>query len=110
MDIQDNFIHASAVVSLSYLGFQTEALPEYLKLLKLDKIAKLNEYYCYKITNNGQGNYLDFIKQKKDCFITRLISCPYCLGFWLCLGLSLFSPKFLISYAMFLIMYKLITK
>jgi len=110
MDIQDNFVHASAVVSLLYLAFQTEALPEYLKLLRLDKIARLNEYYCYKIANGGQGNYLDFLKQKKDCFFTRLISCPYCLGFWLCFGLNVFSPKFLISYAMFLIMYKITTK
>lgn len=110
MDIQDSFIYASAIVSLSYLAFQTEAIPEYLKLFKLDKLTKLNEYYCYKIANNGQGNYLEFLKQKKDCFLTRLISCPYCLGFWLCLGLNKFSPGSLISYAIFLTMYKLITK
>ena len=65
------------------IWLRTNAFAEYMKLLKVDKILKLDEYN--ELHSNGYGGtYLDFlIEYYNDYFIVRLISCPVCLSFWL---------------------------
>jgi hypothetical protein len=72
--------------------FETDALPEYLNLLGLKKITLFEEYLQTKQSNIFL-NYPIFLNIKVDNFVTRLISCPFCFGFWIgfifCWGNSL---------------------
>lgn len=109
MDIQDSFLKSATITTLIFILFKTDALVEYTKVLRLKKIFKIDEYLCFKISSGGNVNYFDFIKNKNNNFITRLISCPYCLGLWLSLIANQGNLKFTITYCLYLIMYKIIT-
>lgn len=63
--------------------FQTNAFIEYAKILVVgNKFLKVDEF-------EGESrmtgvNYPEFLQLNYNCFFTRLISCPYCILFWLC--------------------------
>jgi hypothetical protein len=70
----------------------TDALFEYLNLLKLTIGKKIAEYKKLKLLDYP-GNYANFLREYyHDKFIVRLITCPICVSFWLglavicCLG------------------------
>jgi hypothetical protein len=88
MDIQASLCLASMATAISYVVFNTEALPEYGKLFKLNRLLKLEEYFCFKLSRESSVNYFDFLKSRNNNFITRLLSCPYCFGFWSCLAVG----------------------
>ena len=107
MDIQDNFIQAASCAALSVLLYKTDFLVEYGKIFRLISFDIDIEYKCFKIQNNGKVNFLDFLQYKNNNFFTRLISCPYCLGFWMCLFVSKIQFLFFI-YFVYVLLYKLI--
>lgn len=67
--------------SILFVIYKTDAIPSYLKLFKYDD----SEYK----TTLSVSNFPEYLHSKKDTFWTRLISCPYCFGFWICLFSSL---------------------
>ena len=69
MDIQVSLCLASMVTAISYILFNTEALAEYGKLFKLNRILKLEEYFCFKLSANSSVNYFDFLKSRNNNFI-----------------------------------------
>jgi hypothetical protein len=69
------------------IWFKTEAFIEYSKLFRLDGIFKIDNYELYKKINHSI-QYLDFLSLKYPNFLTKLISCPFCINFWICIGLS----------------------
>jgi len=95
--------------SLCFIIYQTEALAHYAKLLRLDKLLKIDEYFCHKIlSDNKKINYFDFILRKKYHFLLALLACPFCFGFWLCLLVSSFHFfDTLVVYWLFILSYKL---
>lgn len=107
MDILESLKFASAVASIIFLLFETEALTEYAKLFGLKKLFKLDRYRCYKI-KNPLDNYFTFLKDTKNCFITRLISCPYCIGFWGCAVSGFYGCNIFLTYSLYLILIKII--
>lgn len=109
MDIQDNIAIGASCASLSFLLYKTDALVEYARLLRLDKFIYLTQYLCFKI-NNQDNNYFDFLKQKNYNFFTKLLACPFCLGFWFCAIWSKFSFSTLFSYCVYIIVYKIMNR
>lgn len=107
MDIQANFIQAASCAALSFLLYKTEFLVEYGKIFRLIPFSKLIEYKCFKIQNNKKSNYLDFLSYNSDNFFIKLLSCPYCLGFWMCLIASKIQFV-LFVYFVYVILYKMI--
>jgi len=79
------------------IWFKTHAFVEYLNLFKLNKLFKINEYLEYK-KQNMLIEYSDFILLKYNSFFTRLITCPFCLNFWLSLIVSIFFGNFSFIY------------
>ena len=68
--------------------FETEAFVEYAKLFRLDMpfdIVGFENHTAQDFTN--LVSYPKYLVMEHDCFFTRMISCAFCLGFWL----SLFS-------------------
>lgn len=86
-----NMLIAIAWVAASlFVAFKTTAVYEYLKILPLpERITHLKEYQREQLTNFSMS-YKLFLEITYDTFLNRLLTCPYCVGFWLSLGFSWF--------------------
>ena len=105
MAILDNIVLAASCAAASILLYKTDFLVEYGKIFRFISFEKDIEYKCFKIQNNGKVNFLDFLQSKNNNFFTRLISCPFCLGFWMCLIVT--KIQFLLFvYFVYVILYK----
>lgn len=76
-----------------FLWFDTNVFHEYFhrilflrKLFKFDEYDKNKEYY-------GHCSYQDFLPIQYNNFFVKLISCPYCLGFWTSLASTYFLTE-----------------
>ena len=107
MDILENLKFAAAAVSIVFLLYDTEVIAEYARLFGLSKIFDLDHYKCYKI-KTPYGNYPSFLRETRDCFFTRLISCGYCLGFWICAVSGFYGCNIFLTYTLYLIILKII--
>jgi hypothetical protein len=72
----------SLIVTVLITWFKTEAFPEYLSVLGFKKLFYIREYKDSQKTEFAV-NYPTFLLCQKDCFLSRLISCPTCTSFWL---------------------------
>lgn len=86
----------TTVIILSYLlttiliiWFKSDAVIEYGKLLKLSKILKIDEFQKKKDEEDASLTYIRFLRITYDNFFIKLITCPYCLSFWLSLLFSI---------------------
>ena len=62
------------------LWFDTSLVLDYLKLFGLEK--KFTEEYEKELFENPDIKFLEFSYFKNPSFFNKLLSCPYCLGFW----------------------------
>jgi len=108
MDTLDNLSIAASVSAISFLIYKTDFIAEYAKIFRLGNLLKIDYYQCFRIQNNGKGNYPEFLKFLNNNFITRLFSCPYCFGFWLCVIITKANFNCLAVYAYYLIMYNIL--
>lgn len=85
-----NFVNTICFSTVTLiLWFNTEAFIEYSKLFKLTKIFKIDQFEeAYK--NDFTLEYLPWLKSTYPCFFTKLISCPWCIGFWINILSSIF--------------------
>ena len=92
------------VTTLLLIWFKTDAVSEYLWFLPISK-----KYKQVQASNPGL-DFIMFLTMSYKGFWIRLLACPYCIGFWLALGISLFtSPVYVpIIYIGALVLYKLI--
>jgi hypothetical protein len=77
-----------------FVLFKTNFIYEYSKLLKLNKIKIFKEYEDFI-----KVSYLNFIEflGMKNRFIFNLLSCPFCVNFWIIL-MIIFIFKFSLLY------------
>lgn len=79
--------------------FETDAFVEYTKLFRIDfyfDVAGFENYNSQDFTMFT--SYPQYLVMEHDCFFTRLISCAFCLGFWLSLfSVLVFDLSFLIA-------------
>ena len=87
--------------SVFIVGFKTDFLVDYLKIFKLNKIKTIREFFLleeYELSKKDEtldglvsiSNYSDFLAfsmPADEPSLGKLLSCKYCLGFWL----SIFS-------------------
>jgi hypothetical protein len=62
--------------------FNTDMLVQYIKLFRLTRFTYVEEYEK-ELFENPDLTYLNFAYFKEPSFVNKLISCPYCLSFWL---------------------------
>lgn len=84
-----------AGVMFLIVWFHTEALIEYGKLLGLSRLLKLHEFEK-DYMNDFSIEYLMWLRTKYPNFLTKLISCPWCIGFWFLFVTSCFTSTFYI--------------
>jgi hypothetical protein len=75
------------------IWFRTDAWLEYTKLLRLNF---LSDYKGYEVAKHEDAilTYINFLRQKHDCFLVRLITCPICFAVWwglICGALTTFT-------------------
>jgi hypothetical protein len=110
-----NFANQISLVNFVLLvWFHTDAFLQYLKLLKLGFLFRVNKYYEYKKIN-PDISYIDFLAIKNPNFFTKLFSCPYCLNFWITLiscflfkNLFIFALIYMVSVVIYIILKKYI--
>lgn len=70
-------------VVLMYIWFDTNALVEWVKLFKLNKVFNYKEYEEYLLKVNFPLSYLEWVAFKYNNFFTKLFTCPICLSVWI---------------------------
>ena len=88
-----------------FVWFETDSFIEYSKIFRLSKFFKVDSYEKYKKETNPKINYLSYIRQKYPSFITRLLSCVPCFGFWVVLVVTLIFNSLVIMPIIYLIYY-----
>ena len=83
-DLQIYLFCASLIVTILIIWFKTDAFVEYLDLLGFKKLFYIKEYKVSQDTSFAV-NYPNFLMCQKNCFLSRLVSCPTCITFWLSL-------------------------
>lgn len=78
------FNQISLILFLLIIWFKTDAFIEYSELLRIGKLFKIDKYKEYKKVNVAI-DYITYLSLKHKNFLTKLISCPYCIGFWITL-------------------------
>ncbi len=74
-----------ACVFVLTVWFETEAFVEYGKLLGLDKLLRIDKFKDAQSKDLTLMNYRMFLATEHNNFITRLLNCVFCLGFWVVL-------------------------
>ena len=100
------------VVFILFIWFNTDAFIQYSKLLKLDKLTKIDLWESYRLTN-PKITYLEYLSIKHRNFFTKLITCKPCLNFWITLIICSFFDSLYqlpVIYMLSYIIYKLIEK
>jgi len=113
LDIEILLLFSSFITFVLVIWFNTSAVVEYGKLLKLDGVLFIKEYEDYVLNIDIDATYITFLACTKDNFIIRLITCPLCLSLWYSLSISLvigliyICPLYLLSLMAYFIFTKL---
>ena len=75
----DYINHCFFIAFILLIWLKTEAILEYAKLLGLSSVFKVEDFQQRDII---ELSYPQFLLVNYDNFITRLVNCPICLGFW----------------------------
>ena len=71
-------------IMLFYM-YETDFFVQYAKTFWLGKLFKIKEYEEH-LNRSPEDTYWEWLVWDKQTFLRKLISCPYCLGFWLNVG------------------------
>ena len=87
----DYINHCFFIAFVLIIWLKKEAFIEYAKLLGLSKLLQVDKFEDREIY---ELNYPAFLLVNYNNFLTRLISCPICLGVWLNIFVCLFFRDF----------------
>jgi hypothetical protein len=92
------------------IWFRTNAFAEYITLFKLARFFHVGDYN--ELAKNGYPEgYVHSLKEYyHDSFITRLVTCPICFGFWLGVILFLTLPVNILVIPLGLFFYGVLNK
>lgn len=111
-NVTQDLLAISYIVSCLVVWFDTEALVEYAKLFRLEGLFDSKDYEDGRLKGKW-SDYPEFLRISSPSFLTRLISCPICAGFWLSIFLGVIAGKwhfFAFYFVSSLILYLLIKK
>jgi hypothetical protein len=83
------------IAMLLYYTLNTNVIYEYIKYIP--KYLKFTESFFYgklllkSFESSNDDNLILYLNSVYNNFLTKLISCPICLGFWMSLIFSIFS-------------------
>lgn len=74
------------------IWFESDIVSTIASLTNTRKILRLPDYEKYRLEEDLSCNYPNFLYQTYPGYLTKLLSCPICLCFWL----TLFTVNLLI--------------
>lgn len=84
--VMSNFLFICWAVLVLYILQETDAIPQWGKLLRL-KFTKYEGYEKQVNTSLGLNlKYTHYLLSKHPNFFVNLITCQECLAVWLCIG------------------------
>jgi hypothetical protein len=83
-----------AVAFILLIWFESDIVQTLTKLTYTRKLFKIPEFEKYKLEEDVMSNYANFLYTKYPGYLTKLISCPICLCFWI----TLLSCSLIINY------------
>jgi len=95
----EHLVYSFLNASLLFYMYDTDAFVEYVRLFKLNKFFKIEKYEKYLDTFH-EGNYWDYLVYEKKTFLRKLLSCPFCVSFWMniiCFACHKESVMFIVS-------------
>jgi len=98
-------------VFVLFMWLNTNVFYEYIKYISfLKNLLLINQYenFCQ---DNEAILYSDFIRTFKPFFFIKLITCPFCLGFWIILiQYFIFNFNFFFVFILLMSTYKIFFK
>jgi hypothetical protein len=90
------------------IWFKTHAFIEYFKYIPLTN--KIIKSYQESIKAGLNIDFINFLSLNYDCFLVRLLTCPFCLNFWISIVTSFFVGYkfFALIYISSMIYYKIV--
>ena len=70
------------VANILFFVYETDFFIQYVKLLGLSKVFKIDEYESHVEQVMPDASYWDWLAFGKQTFLRKLLSCPLCTGFW----------------------------
>ncbi len=95
------FIFCFLISILTYYFLNTNVVYEYIKYIPkfINKNFIKNIFYGKLMIKSfevsGEDNYILYLNSVYNNFITKLISCPICIGFWMSLISSIYIGNIL---------------
>jgi hypothetical protein len=78
----EHLVYSFLNASLLFFLYNTDAFVEYVGLLRLGKLFRVEKYEKY-LDTFGEGNYWEYLVYEKKTFLRKLLSCPFCVSFWM---------------------------
>jgi len=104
------------VANILFFFYETDFFVQYVKLVRLNKMLGVDNYEIY-LGEHPEDSYWEYLAYEKPNFLTKLISCPLCSGFWVNAGvyflhkdLGLFLVNLWLSIFLFLILRLILKK
>jgi hypothetical protein len=91
------------VTTFLVLWFETNVVVEYVNFFHLGGSIDVCEYDDYELDGKCK-NYPEYLLVRYPSFYTKLISCPYCIGFWSTVICCIFLGLPFVSWAMIYIL------
>ena len=63
--------------------FESDIVQTISKLTNTRSLLKISDFEKYKLEVDIMSNYPNFLYEKYPGYLTKLLSCPICLCFWL---------------------------
>jgi hypothetical protein len=79
-------LYISSIFYVSFLMFiwyESDIVVTIAKILNLENKLLINDYKKERLVFPHSYSYADFLYATKPNFVTKLLSCPICLCFWM---------------------------
>jgi hypothetical protein len=73
------------IANILFFMYETDFFVQYIKLFKLSKVFGVNKYEEH-LQSMSDDSYWEWLAFEKQTFLSKLISCPFCFGFWVNVG------------------------
>ena len=88
----EGIVYSFLGASFLFFIYDTDAVVEYIKLFRMDKLFEVDKYEKY-LDTAGDGTYWEYLAWERPNFLRKLVSCPFCVSFWFNLGAAYFHQS-----------------
>lgn len=104
-------VYTFLVANILFFMYETDFFVQYVKLFRLNKVFGVDNYERHLETVSADDTYWEWLAFEKQTFLRKLLSCPFCFGFWINVGiyflykdLGLFIINLWSSFFLFLVL------